>query len=149
MVNYSTSCQYSRADLRHLKALAWMVSALICSGQRAPTRLGTVCAKGERPNKVWSGDGDGFGQSAGAGQSDVSATRDDRVKRMEPSSSVSCPGHHRLVEPVRETQVSRLLWSCGAIAVASLSTWQCDRCKEYQPLLRKLGGCCASILSCF
>jgi hypothetical protein len=26
--------QYSRAsDLRHLKALAWMVSALICSGQ--------------------------------------------------------------------------------------------------------------------
>jgi len=59
----------------------------------------------------------------------ISATRDDRVKRMEPSSSVSCPGHHRLVEPVlHETQVSRLLWSCGAIAVASLSTWQCDRC---------------------
>jgi len=26
--------QYSRArDLRHLKALAWMVSALVCSGQ--------------------------------------------------------------------------------------------------------------------
>jgi len=36
----------SRAhDLRHLKALAWMVSASICSGQRAPTRLGTVCKK--------------------------------------------------------------------------------------------------------
>jgi len=71
--------QYSRArDLRHLKALAWMVSALICSGQSAYPP-GNRMYKGERPkHKVWSGDGDGFGQSAGAGQSDVSATRDDR-----------------------------------------------------------------------
>lgn len=38
--------QYSDAkDLRHLKALAWMVSALICSGQRAPTGMGTICAQ--------------------------------------------------------------------------------------------------------
>jgi len=88
--------QYSRArDLRHLKALAWMVSALICSGQRAPTAWEPY-AKGERPK-----------HKSGAAMATVLdnqrvrvnrmyLTRDDRVKRMEPSSSVSCPGHHRV-----------------------------------------------------
>jgi len=51
MVNYSTSCVNIVAP-RHLKALAWMVSALICSGA---TRLGTVCMSKERPkHKVWT-----------------------------------------------------------------------------------------------
>ena len=71
--------QYSRAkDLRHFKTLAWMVSALIYSGQRASACLGTVCAKGERKKrKAWSvGNATVFGQWAGAGQPDVCAAKD-------------------------------------------------------------------------
>jgi hypothetical protein len=36
--------QYSQSkDLRHLKALAWMVNALICSGQLRLKCLGALC----------------------------------------------------------------------------------------------------------
>jgi len=48
--------QYSRAAIRHLKALAWMVGALICSGQR---RLGTAARRATKAQSV-DGDGDGF-----------------------------------------------------------------------------------------
>jgi len=75
--------------------------------------------------------------TSGAGQSDVSATVMTALSGW--SHRLYLPWTPPSVEPVlHETQVSRLLWSCGAIAVASLSTWQCDRCiYEYQPLLRK------------
>jgi len=128
--------QYSRArDLRHLKALAWMVSPVADNEAYPP---GNRMCKESESSKVWSGDGDGFGQSAGAGQSDVSATRDDRVKRMEPSSSVSCLDtvlwnrycmKHKSV--VCCGRAVPLLWRVLAHGSATVAF------KEYQPLLRK------------
>lgn len=122
--------QYCRVrDLRHLKALAWMVSALICSGQLSlpawepyvPSRA-TKAQSVERRWRRW------LRLSTSAGEPDVCAIGNRRVKRMERSSSIPGSRHHRLVGSLlHDSPVRHLLWSCSAVVVARFRAWQCHR----------------------
>ncbi len=54
--------QYShRRDLRHLKALAWMVTALVCSGRLSPCQSGKpMCRVVPVKRKALNDDGSGL-----------------------------------------------------------------------------------------
>lgn len=119
--------QYSRArDLRHLKALAWMVSGLICSGQLSlpawepfvpsPTKAQSVERRWQRflanvrirVTTIY------VPKSAGC------------FEWMEGTSVVLSPGHHSAVGSLLyDSLVGRVLWTSCPLVVAGVRTWQC------------------------
>jgi hypothetical protein len=105
-----------------------MVSALICSGQLSLPG-NPMCPAEPCKRKEWS-DWRRF-----LGNPRVRVSRMSLPLVMETSSSVSCPRHHRVVEPLlHDSPVRCLLWTCCAIAVASSRTWQCLVASLYPPL---------------
>ena len=121
--------QYSQAcDLRHLKALAWMVSALICSGQLSlPAWEPYVSSRAKKAQSVerrWR-------RFLGNGRVRVMAL-------YMPLVLVALSGwkSHRLYLALDTTvlwerycidsPIRGVLWSSRAFDVASARTWQCD-----------------------
>ena len=90
--------QHSRyRNLRHLKALGWMVSALVCSGQLQPSRVGTLraCSRPKSP-KHRTTLAEIYEQRTDSSRSAVSAFGYGRLTRMAIPSALLSIGHHHV-----------------------------------------------------
>lgn len=117
--------QYSHyCDLRHLNALAWMVSALICSGQLSlPAWEPFVLSRAQKAQSMERRWRRFLGCGADSSESAVCAIGVSCLKRLATPSTVSGLRHYRAVESLlHETQVGRLLWASYPAPVASVRT---------------------------
>lgn len=94
--------QHSRVgDLRHLKALAWMVSALLCSGELNASGMGALCTgSGNQSAKYRATLAAVYGQWADWGHSNLPTVSPEQLEWMEAAAIVFSPGYHRAVGSV-------------------------------------------------
>ena len=115
--------QYSRyCDVRHLKALAWMVSALLCCGKLSlPEWEPYVVSRAQKAQSVerrWS-------RFLSNERIDVAALYVPKsvgcFEWMATASTVSGTRHHGAVESLLyDSPVGSLLWTSRSLAVASV-----------------------------
>lgn len=123
--------QHSRAsDLRHLKTLAWMVSALLYSGQLSlpawEPYIQSRATKAQSLERRWRRFLDN--QRVRVSRMYVPLVMAALSGSLAPSS-VSGSRYHSLMGAIlHDSLVGGVLWSCRALAVASPGAWQCDRC---------------------
>ncbi|WP_293088205.1 hypothetical protein [Moorena sp. SIO3H5] len=126
--------QYSRyRDLRHIKALAWMVSALICSGKLSqpawepyvPSRAKLAQSFERRWQRFLS-------NTLICVNSRLFSPSITRLKRLAVPPSISCPRYHSLMESLLyDSSIGGLLWSRRTISMAGTGTQQRGRSLRY------------------
>ena len=121
--------QYSQAcDLRHLKALAWMVSALICSGQLSlPAWEPYVPSRAQKAQSVERRKAAIYAQCSDSGRAAVCAISVGKFKRMESAPPVPGNGHDGVMGSLlHDSPVRGLNRTGSAVVVASARTRQCN-----------------------
>lgn len=120
--------QYSQyCDLRHLQALSWMVSALICSGQLSLSAwepyVPSRATKAQSVERRWQR----FLSNARIRVERLYVPlRVGELEWMESAPLVLGNGHYGVMEPLlHDLPVRSLLWTGSAIVVASARARQC------------------------
>lgn len=110
------------------QALAWMVNALICSGQLSlpawEPYVQSSAEKAQSFERRWRRFLDN--ERICVQQLYLPLVVAEK-EGMATAPTISCPGYHHVVESLlHDSSVSGLLWASHPVTMASVGTWQCN-----------------------